>query len=468
MCLLVVVGCSGGGPNGGTGGGTAGVGGGFVGSGGGLVAGGGGTGTAGGTTMGGGAAGGGMAGGATARGPFNTDISIPQASPQLATDGAGRIHLVSASAVPNAMGLSLVRYGACASDCDSPSSWRFLTLDEGTFFDTQVKLAVEPGGRVHVALQKTASVVYVTCASDCAAGPSAWSGAEIGLPMGYQAVSFPAGRAFGLSATGKPRVILNANVGAGPEVFVLGCDGTCTDGDGWNIDPLAGGKAIAASMAAGDPQQAVIALEQGFSVIFAQCSMSCGNAANWTQMPLMRANTNFISLVRGAGGELHLAWKSSLTVSTDETLYARCASGCAQAANWAVVTADPGENGRGGLDLAISSTGALAIVEADVVRDSQTLRWVTCSANCTQPGAWSGTQLEAGAAVTDPYSMLPGSACSNPLVFWAVGSNVQVVPSPTPGAFQLAYEATNYDKCLSTTRPSQIRARTVRLSTRSP
>ena len=56
---------------------------------------------------------------------------------------------------------------------------------------------------------------------------------------------------------------------------------------------------------------------------------------------------------------------------------------------------------------------------------------MTCSSGCTQSAGWIRSQLEAGAAVTDPVSALPGSACGNPLVFWAVGGEVQLVPAAT-------------------------------------
>jgi hypothetical protein len=416
------------------------------------------------SACGGGPLGGGPGGGGA--GPFNTDAAVPLTTPQLARDGSGGLHVLSASPSKDAQGKTTVRYGTCKSGCDAASGFSFVTMDDtsGALFD-QVKLAVEPSGRVHLVelLDATKEVRYFTCPSDCGKAAS-WAAVKVGLPANFTSPSLPAGRAFAVSDAGKPRLLVNAYAGAGPQVMVLGCDGTCTDGNGWRADPIVDGKALVASMTPGEPHQAVLGMDQGFSIVYAECASQCADATKWTQAQLMTANAGpgQLSLVRGSGGELNLALKSSLAVSADQTLYGRCTGQCGLAGSWTMVEALRGEDGRGGLDLALGSGGAVAIALATVANDLQELKWVHCAGSCASGGAWSSNGLEKGLDVKESAPTDPGAACSNPKRWWAVGNAVQIVPG-AGGGYALAYDATGYDQCLGSSTTSYITASFVRL-----
>ena len=417
------------------------------------------------TACGGGSSGGG--GGGTSAQVFNTDNQIELSTPQLGRNSAGTLHMLAASPVLNAQGGTVTRYGTCTGNCGSAASWTFITLDAGVF-DDSVKMAVEPGGRVHVVeLLSTKKVVrYATCALSCTA-PSSWKAVDIAMPVNFSNITLPAGRAFALSANGKPRMLLNAYAGLGPQVMLLGCDATCADGNGWSVNPLVSGKATAASMTPGDPQQAVIALEQNFAMIFTQCASQCANVGNWTQVTLGRANTTLLSLVSGANNELHLVFKSSVSVPDDQTIYAHCSGQCAQGTSWTFAEVQRGNAGRGGLDIALSDSGKIAIAQASVINDTQKLTWSHCSGACTQSASWISSQLEMGANVSDPHPAQSGVSCDSPLRFWAVGNAVQMIGT-AQGGFQLSYDAASYAQCLGIQPPtSYVSGRYIRLMAQS-
>lgn len=423
------------------------------------------TGGAGGADPSDGGTSGGGDGGAGTSAAFLVDPALETSTPQLARDDSGALHLLAASETAGADGKLRVRYGRCASACESAASWSFLTLDDAGASGSEVKLAVEGGGRIHVVeLLKGATPVirYGRCASSCTSATS-WAFVDVSPPASVTVTGLPRGRAFAVTATGQPRVLLRGQTNAGPHVLLLGCDGTCIDGAGWRVDPLVYGEAVSASMtSAGDAHQAVIYATPGTQLHFAQCSSACADAASWTSAPVLDGNPYALGLARATSGELHLAYTRS-TGSADDLVYARCTNQCTVAASWSSVTVGNGDNGRGGLDLAVSSTGSLAIAGATVPKDVQQVSWLLCDGNCGQATSWRQALLEEGANVSDAHPAQQGAACdaSQTLRFWAVGNSVQLLAAPG-GKWLFAYDAVSYAQCKSSTT-SYVSGRFARL-----
>lgn len=428
VATLVLLGCGGGG--GGTGGGSGG--GGF---GGGLGGG-----------SGGGAGGGsGGGGGGTASGAFLVDRASETATPQLARDGAGVLHLLASPMTKDAQNHAYVRYGRCASACDVAANWSYAPLADGPL-SSDVKLAVEPGGTVHVAFFTPQQVSFGRCASNCTTAAS-WTFANVTPPMGQTWRSLPRGRAFGVSASGHERLVLNGYATAGLELILLG-----NDGGGWTADPIVDFEVNAVSLVtSGEGAQLVAGPANApFNLAYAECTSSCGGYANWSRAAVLAGNPYALGLDRGPSGELHLAYTASQGAA-DHLVYARCAAQCLTPSSWTAIELGDGNDGRGGLDVSVRSNGAVAIAGATAAGMAQTLNLRRCAGNCTQAASWAGGQIEAGAAVSEAHPTFNGSACNeaSTLRYWTVGETVQLVPSAT--GWQLAYDATSYARCLAGT-----------------
>jgi hypothetical protein len=406
----------------------------------------------GGTAGGGGGGGGGTGGGSSAAGAFNVDQPVETSTPQLVRDGAGTLHALAASGAADAQGRLLVRYGRCSSGCEAAGGWTFATLDDSGASASDVKLAVDADQRLHIVelLGGTAPFVrYARCASGCSS-PSAWSAVDVSIPATLTAEGLPRGRALAVTASGGPRLLLRGRSGAGPHLLLLACDGACVDGTGWRIDPLFyGDVGAAAIVVAGESAQVVASADPGFQLVYSECASQCGDAGRWTSAPVLSGNPYALGLARSASGEIHLAFASSMG-GADRIVYARCAGQCLESRSWAAAELADGALGRGGLDLALSDGGAIAIAGSTVGRDVQAVHWLHCAQDCGQAAGWSGAQLESGTDVRDAHPSASGAACdaSQTLRWWAVGDRVQIVPAGI-GRWLLGYDAVSYAQCKS-------------------
>ncbi len=405
----------------------------------------------------GGGAGGGSGGGGA---PFLVDRSVETSSPQLARDNAGTLHLLSAPGAADAQGHSFVRYAECASGCDAAGGWTSLTVGDGAFSDA-VKLAVEPGGAVHIAVFSKTQVTFGRCPQGCSSVAS-WAFSGIAPPNGQSWTNLPRGRAFAVSASGEERLLLNGIAGAGPQLLLL-----ARGAGGWTSNPLVDGEANAVSLlAAGDAAYLVASPLNGPNQLtYAECGAGCGAVAAWSQAAVLASNAYAVGLDRSPTGQLHVATTSS-SGSTDRLRYAQCASQCLAPSSWTVVDLGDGADGRGGLDVSVLASGAVAVAGGTVANEGQSLTLRRCAGTCGQAASWSGGTLETGAAVHDAHPTYNGAACSesSTLRYWTVGEAVQLVS--TGSGWLLGYDAQSSSRCLAgTSTTSFVSGAWVRLQT---
>ncbi|MFT3707233.1 MAG: hypothetical protein QM817_06165 [Archangium sp.] len=282
---LFTGGGTGGSSGGGTGGGT--TGGGTTGGGGAT---GGGTTGGGGATGGGGVTGGGATGGGTTGGgsgaPTNGTIIRVGMEDQLVVAGPdGSMHMLFTEGAAER-----VIYGRCTSVCANPASWNFSQLLDRTQLGTLTVgvtgLVVDSTGRVHAMVDGVAQsgvdpVLYATCATNCAS-PTSWSSVNIGSLLQNGAVSVTSGLT----------VSANGTIG----VMGRGAFGN-------------------------------------YQAFYATCSANCLMAASWTSGAVIDGTVSYLAL--DGAGVSHALFSAGVAASGERLhYYARCASGCTQAANW--------------------------------------------------------------------------------------------------------------------------------------
>lgn len=398
----------------------------------------------GGATGGGGSAGGGAsAGGGTSGG---SDVILSRdtegAEPQLARDASGVIHLLVAPATKDAQGHASARYARCASGCDRAESWSSGVVLDGVLAGT-AKLAVQPNGTVHAAYFLPTKVTFGRCSSACTSS-SGWSYEDVTFPSGVGVRGLPAGRSFAVTANGERRVLVRGTAGT---TLLL-----ANAGANWTVDPLLPADVGTAALVAANEGTWLVAATANtpFTLHAAECTTTCAQVASWTKAVVGPSNAYRVGLARGDDGVLHAAYTQSVG-SADALRYARCASGCGTALGWSSVDVGDGNDGRGGLDIAVRTDGTVAIVGATPSSWAQSANVRRCASGCDSAAGWPQPTVINGSTVSATHPTQNGAACDEASTMrnWAVGDGVQVVPSAE--GFQLATDAISYARCLSGT-----------------
>ncbi len=452
LVLAVLSGCSAPG-NGGVGGGAGGSG---VGGG----TGGGGAGVGGGSSGGGSGGAGGGGGGSSSLSSFFPDNSSSGSTngeaPQVAIDGAGRVHMLYTGLSMNGEGVYPVRYGQCASACDRLASWAFTSVADHGAAGGQARMAVDGAGRVRVtwatAVSTGGSIWLAECDTNCTQA-SSWQRGEIGsfingayLMGDGSNIAFGAGGRLALT-------FLAGNLG-----FIYGeCTASCTTPAGWTTVSLSGEamQPVLALTASGQPRIAVKVRGRNL-LAFTQCDANCTQAANWSAIqPLYYLASERFALALDAQGRPRMAWNQGQTGLAGEAandlkvFYAWCDSGCATAAAWQGSGVGlQARDGAEGLALALDPAGTPAIAY-----DQSTplaLSLAVCTGGCNSPAAQWGTVEVETSAQLEAQSPAPLPGCSTgvvPYSQWVVGAQAAAVVNGPQSAIQVVNRTYALQKC---------------------
>ncbi|MBL8949816.1 MAG: hypothetical protein JNK82_03505 [Myxococcaceae bacterium] len=407
-----------------------------------ACSGGSGGGTAGGGSGNAGGSGATAGGTASASGPFLIRRDVNSGSARLVVDGQGVTHLVAAPGAIDAPGGAKVTYGRCASGCESASGWSFVDIGDGALAD-QTALALGPNGALHAAYLVQGSVVLSTCTSSCLTAAS-WSLDPLSAPMDQQWRGFPRGRTFVVDAMGRQRLLIRGTVGGSNALLLLG-----NDGAGWGAGPLFNGQYEAATLtlrgATGVAMLGVPSIANGYS--YAECTTACALPMSWAATPAVLPGAAYeVALTSDASGRLHAGILTGSSLS-----YATCSQGCAMGASWSTTNLGADTSALGGVDLAVSSAGAVGLVSSTVTSETQSVTFRSCSGNCTASGSWSSLPAIEPSSLTAPFPTQSPVNCNgeSSLRVWSLGVTPRVVPRGS--AWLVAYDATEYARCLSTT-----------------
>jgi hypothetical protein len=269
------------------------------------------------------------------------------------------------------------KYVACEAGCADPASWGRMAVDSAYEPYGLGALAVGPSGSLQLVYTITAASVqlrYGVCPSDCLS-PASWTFATLDTSR----------KNLGLAQDGEGVVHLVTTALADPPDTRYGtCQASCADPANWTTtsSPIAGHYVTARALQVDGSGGLHLLTEWNFGLNYSYCPSDCHSSGQWSTMTLdgagdFAASPSFI--VDDAGG-VHLIFTDAAGTFT----YARCPSACTNPSAWQYVGL--GQGGTYGSGFAVDGAGRVTALAA--LESSSELRFLSCVAGCLTPGNW--------------------------------------------------------------------------------
>lgn len=299
--------------------------------------------------------------------------SASGASPVVAVDGAGTIHVAYLDSVA-----AVIRYGRCDADCGSAASWALTTVATDPGPDSRLDLVASAAGELALAyyVGSGGALAVSTCAQACTAA-AGWQTVVLDAAAG------DAGYAPSLARAGDGALhVLYQERGAESMRYVT-CPAGCGAAAAWSppltVDPAAGrGPASDIGVTSTGGVHAVWVANQDAVLVYGFCPASCASLASWIVTPLVTTAGVADRVSLGVDDEdrpVVLFGVSSL-VAVGICVSTACNSG----ASWSLLgplVSDAADDTRP--TIAVDPAGRLHAVYA--TRDGA-LRYLACTALC--------------------------------------------------------------------------------------
>jgi hypothetical protein len=332
-------------------------------------------------------------------------------------DGSGGVHVAF---YDNAY----IYYAHCADNCSDPANWLILSLFPVGTLDSldEPTLGVDASGRPRLMWYAEyggdTNYYYAECNANCINSTANWTSVAV-VSLGVY--SYPINpRYAALDTQGRPRLVYPMTGG----FYYLTCDANCTTASNWNTTTvstpdLLWPNALQLVFDLNDRPRVLGFDDNTTALLYAECNISCSNAANWGSVGLfapiyylgyysyvLRVDTQGYPRIAYFDGNnnnlLYYAWSNTSPLTPE---------------NWSSYTLNyPTNDLYWSLDLALDSQDRPSVAFATYELD---LSYVTCTANCeTASSIWQQQYIETGddLDVTEPIPTEPGCVSSSWMV----------------------------------------------------
>jgi hypothetical protein len=271
---------------------------------------------------------------------------------------AGALHIV----YQVYSGQGKLRYATCSANCLLTASWQTVTIDSAGNTGHDGSLAVGPAGQLHVTYLESVAVPggrwrlkYATCTASCT-DPAGWSSAILDSAVFVDASS----RALALDGSGRLHLVYQKtdSIGQTPVVYAT-CTASCANAANWvltglDTDPLDHAAPVVAVDALGVPSVAYWGKLGGLATInYALCAGVCTTSVGWNILPIQTLESGTSDLDQHSL-VLDAASRPQMSFQHGGLSYAGCVSSCTAPGAWLEFLVDPGVGGVG------SSVGGLS------------------------------------------------------------------------------------------------------------
>lgn len=302
-------------------------------------------------------------------------------------------HLPAILSIPAA--LSAVIMMACLNNTGPSTTgplFATTTIDSTVGTVTTTSLAVDVSQHVHVLYSQDgiSTLRYATCAALCSQSTS-WQHVTVDTTAN--------------SGLGSSLIVDGGGLHAAYQIFngqgdlrYAACAATCIQAANWQtvtIDSTGDTGHDAALAADATGQLHLTYIERGNGtrghLKYAFCTTGCTTATSWQVTVLDSATYLFASpraLAVDGGGRRHLVYQKSDSLGVAPLYYARCDTGCANAANWQTAQIDPDPLFNAVPVVALDAGGHPRSGYWDHVSSQVVISYATCDTQCTTPDAW--------------------------------------------------------------------------------
>ncbi|HKC46475.1 MAG TPA: hypothetical protein VKB63_02660 [Gemmatimonadales bacterium] len=320
------------------------------------------------------------------------------ATTSLVVDVSQRVHVLYSQD-----GISTLRYATCAGSCALATSWQHMTVDSTANSGLGSSLITDAGS-LHVTYQVhngQGRLRYATCSGNCLQATN-WQVTTIDSSgsTGYDA-------ALAADSNGQLHVTYIELVSGAPgHLKYAFCATSCTTASNWQITVLDSGKFLfssARALAVDGSGRRHLLYQKSDSVgvvpplYYARCDTGCANAANWQKAqvdpdPLFDA-VPVVALDKG--GHPRSSYWGNLNNQVVIT-FATCDTQCTTTNGWHVL---PLETIAGSSDLQQHSLVVDQTGRAHVSFQNGGLSYAECNLNCTVSGSWLEVPVQGGSGV---------------------------------------------------------------------
>lgn len=362
--------------------------------------------------------------------------------PELIVDSAGVIHAMYVNFTGAGSPGYPARYGECAGNCKNPASWTFVSVGDQGPLGSDMHLALDPSGHPRIVYlyydgNGTTTAWFASCDSGCAQNASSWS---LGQIMTFSGNSYaPAHHNFTIDTNGRAHFFFAAYASLANVTTYVSCASNCTSGpSAWTVQPYdANNQRLISLVATANGGLKMMVSGGGANnniISYRECAGSCENLANWSaDQPLYFAQSHYPVRMRvDAAGQLRVSWyqgqsgEPSAAGTDDMILYGGCNSNCTNYMNWVATTIAglSAQDGKDGVDMDIDSTDTPVITYG--LHGAGGLGLALCTGNCSTTPTWSLATLETtnsvGAETPPILPVCTTSTNPTPQAFWYPGT----------------------------------------------
>ena len=297
-------------------------------------------------------------------------------------------------------GVSRLRYATCAASCDQGTSWQHVTVDTTANSGIGSSFVIDATGlhATYQVLNGQGDLRYAACAGSCAQAAS-WQAATLDSSgdTGYAA-------ALALDGSGRLHVTYVELVSGGRgHLKYASCAGGCTTATNWQVAVLDSAMFLFAStraLAIDGNGRLHLVYQKSDSVgvaplFYARCDSGCANAASW-----QRAIVDSVALFDAVpvialdeSGHPRAGFWDRFGSNRVAITFATCDTQCATANAWHLLPIQAIEQGSSDLEqhsLVLDQAG-----RPHMSFQHAGLSYAACNLNCTQPGSWFEVPIEA-------------------------------------------------------------------------
>ena len=366
-------------------------------------------------------------------------------------DASGVLHLAYNGFTGTGGGYP-VRYGECHSNCNSASSWTFITAADTGGYGGDVRLALDPAGHprlmFYYGLYGTMESQwrYASCNNNCAASPGNWTlGTAHTLPTSSS--HYIASRHnFAIDKLGRPHLIYAGYEASANVTTYLTCAANCSTGEAaWTALVIDPNNQLVASVATTSTGAVRAIFTRGNSSLlsYRECDSGCGtDLSKWSvDQPLFYSAFGEIRIRVDAQDHPRIAWyqgnsgEPAAMATDNKLLYGFCNANCTTPAGWSAATIGlPAQDGKEGFELVLDSTGAPTLAYKQDT--PSTLGIAFCVTQCnTATATWSAANMlettESVAAQVAPPLPTNCTTTQTPRAFWYPGFQASLAVTST-------------------------------------
>lgn len=297
--------------------------------------------------------------------------------PSLAVDANGRVHVTYYDGTNRDL-----KYATCAATCATSANWAMLAVDQTGDVGAHTSLAVDATGRLHVGYDDATNgnLKYATCAASCTSVAN-WKTITVD-PSGF--VAEPS---LAVDAGGRVHV---AYLHAFGFLMYATCAASCTTAANWQaaVPDASGNVGGGVSLAVDAGGRVHVSYNDAVNgdLDYATCAANCTTTANWASVAVDQPGDvgAMTALAVDATGRVHVGYWDS---TNGDLKYATCVSSCGTAANWKLLAVDESGTVGSAPSLAVDASERV-FVSYYAYGSSGALKYTTCAANCAAAASW--------------------------------------------------------------------------------